>query len=125
MRKFVALLFLLIPAGPWWAVRESGIDSNLRGVCVVAASSAEDKVTIWASGSKGAVVRSTDSGKTWKTLGIPGTESLDFRGVQAFDAKTAYVMSSGEGVQSRIYKTTDAGESWKLQYQGAKKEFFL
>jgi photosystem II stability/assembly factor-like uncharacterized protein len=92
---------------------------------VVSETSAEEKTTIWASGSQGAVVRSTDSGKTWKRVRIPGAESLDFRGVQAFDAKTAYVMSSGEGAQSRIYKTTDGGEHWKLQYQGGQKEFFL
>jgi photosystem II stability/assembly factor-like uncharacterized protein len=125
MRNFLLLLALLIPAGTWWAVQESGVDSNLRGVCVVAESSAEERVTIWASGSQGAVVRSTDSGKTWKRLRVPEAESLDFRGVQAFDAKTAYVMSSGDGAQSRIYKTTDGGESWKLQYQGRQKEFFL
>ena len=125
MRNFVLLLAILLPAGPWWAVRESGVDSNLRGVCVVSETLAEEKVIIWASGSQGAVVRSADSGKTWKRLRIPGVESLDFRGVQAFDAKTAYVMSSGEGAQSRIYKITDGGESWKLQYEGTKKEFFL
>jgi photosystem II stability/assembly factor-like uncharacterized protein len=125
MRPFLFLLALLLPAGPWWAVQESGADSNLRGVCVVSETPAEEKVIIWASGSQSTVVRSTDSGKNWKRLRIPGTESLDFRGVQAFDAKTAYVMSSGEGAQSRIYKTTDGGESWKLQYQGTKKEFFL
>jgi photosystem II stability/assembly factor-like uncharacterized protein len=56
---------------------------------------------------------------------IPGGETLDFRAVQAFAATTAYVMSSGEGAQSRIYKTTDGGERWKLQYQGVQKEFFL
>jgi photosystem II stability/assembly factor-like uncharacterized protein len=125
MRNFLLLLALLIPAGPWWAVQESGVDSNLRGVCVVAESSAEERVTIWASGSQGAVVRSTDSGKSWRRLRIPGTETLDFRGVEAFDANTAYVMSSGEGVQSRIYKTMDGGEHWKLQYRGGQKEFFL
>jgi photosystem II stability/assembly factor-like uncharacterized protein len=125
MRTLLILFALLLPAGPWWAVERSGVDSNLRGVCVVAEMSAEEKAIIWASGSEGAVVRSTDSGKTWKRLRIYGTESLDFRGVQAFDAKTAYVMSSGEGAQSRIYKTTDGGESWKLEYQGKKKEFFL
>jgi len=125
MRNFPILLTLLIPAGSWWAVQESGVDSDLRGVCVVAESSAEERVTIWASGSQGAVVRSTDSGKTWKRLRIPEAESLDFRGVQAFDANTAYVMSSGEGLQSRIYKTTDGGEHWKLQYHGGQKEFFL
>jgi photosystem II stability/assembly factor-like uncharacterized protein len=125
MRNFLLLLALLIPAGPWWAVQESGVDSNLRGVCVVAESSADEVVAIWASGSQGAVVRSTDSGKSWKKLHIPEAESLDFRGVQAFNANTAYVMSSGEGAQSRIYKTTDGGEHWKLQYQGGQKEFFL
>jgi photosystem II stability/assembly factor-like uncharacterized protein len=101
------------------------VDSNLRGVCVVSETPVEEKQIVWVSGSQGAVVRSTDSGKTWKRLRITGTESLDFRGVQAFNEKTAYVMSSGEGAQSRIYKTTDGGENWKLQYQGAKKEFFL
>ncbi len=125
MRNFLLLLALLIPAGPWWAVQESGVDSNLRGVCVVAESSAEERVTIWASGSQGAIIRSTDSGKSWRRLRIPGTETLDFRGVEAFDANTAYVMSSGEGVQSRIYKTMDGGEHWKLQYRGGQKEFFL
>jgi len=125
MRTFLLLLAALIPAGPWWAVQESGVDSNLRGVCVVADSFGAEIVTIWASGSQGAVVRSKDSGKTWQRLRIPEAESLDFRGVQAFYMNTAYVMSSGEGAQSRIYKTTDGGKSWKLQYQGEQKGFFL
>jgi photosystem II stability/assembly factor-like uncharacterized protein len=125
MRNFLFLLAVLTPAGPWWAVQETGVDSNLRGICVVTELTPADKQILWASGSQGAVVRSIDSGKTWKRLRIPGAEALDFRAVQAFDAKTAYVMSSGEGAQSRIYKTTDGGEHWKLQYQGGQKEFFL
>lgn len=125
MRNFLLLLALAFPAGPWWAVHDSGVDSNLRGVSVVTELSSSETAIIWASGSQGAVLRSTDSGKTWKRLGIPEAESLDFRGVQAFSANTAYVMSSGEGAQSRIYKTTDGGKRWKLQYQGAQKEFFL
>jgi photosystem II stability/assembly factor-like uncharacterized protein len=124
MRYFLLFLVLLFPDDTWWAVQDSGVDSNLRGVSVVSAS-VNGAVTIWASGSQGAVVRSTDSGKTWRRLRIPEAESLDFRGVQAFDANTAYVMSSGEGAQSRIYKTTDGGESWKVQYEGGQKEFFL
>jgi photosystem II stability/assembly factor-like uncharacterized protein len=125
MRNFLLLLALAVPAGPWWAVHDSGVDSNLRGVSVATELSPSETAIIWASGSQGAVLRSTDSGKTWKRLGIPEAESLDFRGVQAFSANTAYVMSSGEGAQSRIYKTTDGGKSWKLQYQGQHKEFFL
>ena len=34
-------------------------------------------------------------------------------------------MSSGEGQKSRIYKTTDGGKTWKLQYSGTTSEFFL
>src|ERR1700739_3362229 len=124
MRYYFLLVVLLFPDNTWWAVQESGVDSNLRGISVVS-SSANGEVTIWASGSKGAVVRSTDSGKTWRRLRIPQAEGLDLRGVQAFSARTAYVMSSGEGAQSRIYKTTDGGESWNLQYQGRQKDFFL
>jgi photosystem II stability/assembly factor-like uncharacterized protein len=115
MRYVFLLVVLFSFDNPWWAVQESGVDSNLRGISVVSAS-ANGEVTIWASGSKGVVVRSADSGKTWRRLRIPEAESLDFRGVQAFSARTAFLMSSGEGAQSRIYKTTDGGESWKLQF---------
>src|SRR5262249_36556030 len=52
-------------------------------------------------------------------------ETLDFRGIVAFDATTAYLMSSGEGERSRIYKTTDGGETWSLQDSDNRKEFFL
>jgi photosystem II stability/assembly factor-like uncharacterized protein len=119
------MLAILAPTGPWWAMQDTGVDSNLRGICVVTESDPAYTQILWASGSQAAVVRSADSGKTWKRLRIPGAEALDFRAVQAFDAKTAYVMSSGEGAQSRIYKTSDGGEHWKLQYQGEQKEFFL
>jgi len=34
-------------------------------------------------------------------------------------------MSSGEGEKSRIYKTTDGGQTWRLQYTDKRKEFFL
>jgi photosystem II stability/assembly factor-like uncharacterized protein len=41
---------------------------------------------------------------------------LDFRDVEAIDARTVYLLSSGSGPQSRIYKTADAGERWSLLY---------
>jgi photosystem II stability/assembly factor-like uncharacterized protein len=52
-------------------------------------------------------------------------EGLDFRGIAAADAGVAYVMSIGNGDKSRIYKTTDGGATWKLQFAGTRKETFL
>ena len=34
-------------------------------------------------------------------------------------------MSSGDGDKSRIYKTTDGGKTWKLQYSDKRPGFFL
>jgi photosystem II stability/assembly factor-like uncharacterized protein len=54
----------------------------------------------------------------------PGAEKLDFRGVWAWDADTAIVMSSGPGDASRLYKTTDGCSTWKLLYTNPDKEGF-
>src|SRR5499427_5687369 len=110
-----------------WKVQTSGIDSNLRAVSAVHVS-VEKRVptsAVWVSGSNGVVLRSLDEGKSWQQLHVEGGETLDFRGLVAFSDKTAYLMSSGEGEKSRIYKTTDGGETWKLQYSDNRKEFFL
>jgi photosystem II stability/assembly factor-like uncharacterized protein len=112
---------------PWWHVQTSGIDTNLRGVSI-AEFPGPDHVpvpVVWASGSNGVILQSTDVGKTWRRLRVPGGEMLDFRSIQARDATTAYVMSSGESDKSRIYKTIDGGANWKLQYTDKRKEFFL
>ncbi len=66
-----------------------------------------------------------DGGKTWETLTVPNGAGLDFRGVQSFGTATAYVMASGPGETSGIYKTTDAGKTWELQYSDKRKGFFL
>jgi photosystem II stability/assembly factor-like uncharacterized protein len=126
----ILLLFLLfaVPAeAQWWIVQTSGIDTNLRGVSAAYAQDAKGVPVpvVWASGSNSVVLRSLDEGVTWKRLHVADDGKLDFRGIVGFDAKTAYVMSSGAGENSRIYKTTDGGESWNLQYTGKRKEFFL
>jgi photosystem II stability/assembly factor-like uncharacterized protein len=121
------LLFISSAEAQWWKVRTSGLDSNLRGVSVANTPDAKGMLmpVVWVSGSNGVILKSVDEGKTWKRLHVTGGEALDFRGIVAFDEKTAYVMSSGEGEKSRIYKTTDGGESWNLLYTDKRKEFFL
>ena len=112
----------LSAAGSWWNIQSTGVDANLRGIAAVIQRSG---TTLWAAGSNGTIVRSTDAGQTWTPIHIDGAESLDFRGVQTFDGKTVYVMSSGDGEKSRIYKSVDGGESWKVLYTDKRKGFFL
>src|SRR5262249_18349620 len=93
-----------------WQALSSGVDVRLRGVSAV-----DDRV-VWASGDKGTVLRTTDAGATWSRLPVPGAGELDFRDVEAFSAKSAYVLSIGPGEKSRIYKTADGGATWTLSF---------
>src|SRR5271163_2176941 len=129
---FVVLLAAIFVRGaskdrPWWFVQTGGIDTNLRGVSVAEVPDPDQAPVpvVWASGSNGVILQSKDMGKTWQRLRVPGGETLDFRSIQALDARTAYVMSSGDGDKSRIYKTSDGGANWKLQFADKRKEFFL
>lgn len=116
------LLLLVATTGSWWSVQSTGTEANLRGVAVVVH---RGSTIIWATGSNGTIVHSGDGGKTWEPVHISGTENLDFRGVQTFDSKTVYVMSSWKGEASRIYKSADGGATWEMQYSDKRKGFFL
>lgn len=113
--------------GQWWRVQTSGIDTDLRAVSAAYAPDAKGVAVpvVWASGSNGVILNSLDEGKTWQRLHVKDGDTLDFRGIVAFNASTAYLMSIGDGEKSRIYKTTDGGETWNLQYSDNRKEFFL
>jgi len=110
-----------------WSIQTTGIDTNLRGVSATSSvdTTGAEHIAVWASGSNGVVLFSGDLGKNWKRLHVSGGDSLDFRSIVAFDAKRAYVMSSGEGEKSRIYETKDGGETWKLEFTGKHPSFFL
>src|SRR5580658_1513106 len=93
-----------------WIPQTSNTTASLRGV------SAVNERVVWASGSGGTYLRTTDGGTNWNAATVPGAESLDFRGIRAIDERTVFLMSIGSGDKSRIYKTTDAGEHWTLQF---------
>jgi photosystem II stability/assembly factor-like uncharacterized protein len=122
MRLFACMLLTLAGATSWWSVQPTGVDANLRGVALLVH---RGSTVIWATGSKGTIVRSADAGKTWEPARISGAENLDFRGVQTFDGKVVYVMSAGDAGASRIYKSADGGATWEMQYSDKRKGFFL
>ncbi|HEX5075240.1 MAG TPA: hypothetical protein VFW03_18665 [Gemmatimonadaceae bacterium] len=82
---------------------------------LIAVSAVNDQI-VWVSGAQGTYLRTTDGGTTWHAARVPGADSLQFRDVHAVDANTAYLLSIGNGHQSRIYKTTDAGATWVRQF---------
>jgi photosystem II stability/assembly factor-like uncharacterized protein len=112
MRIAVTLLAILsatTSAHAQWTLETSNTTADLRGIYSIGGGVA------WASGTNGTVLRTEDGGYMWQSCSMPpGAEKLDFRGIQAFDANTAIVMSSGKGDLSRLYKTTDGCHSWKL-----------
>ncbi len=102
-----------------WDTQHSNTKEALRGIHAVGNGVA------WASGAHGTVLRTEDSGYVWQQCKVPdGAGNLDFRSVWAWDAKTALVMSSGTGRESRLYKTTDGCLNWKLLYTNHESSGF-
>lgn len=91
--------------------------ASLRGLSVVS-----DQVA-WASGSEGACLRTTDGGTTWGKRNIPGTDSIDFRDIEAFSADEAFVLSADE--PALLYHTTDGGATWQLRYENQTPGIFF
>jgi photosystem II stability/assembly factor-like uncharacterized protein len=79
----------------------------------------------WASGTGGAVVLTVDGGKTWDRRIVAESSNLDFRDIEGFGERTAYVLSIGEGSLSRIYKTVDGGATWARELTNPDPKGFL
>jgi photosystem II stability/assembly factor-like uncharacterized protein len=105
-----------------WQLQESGSTASLRGIFSV------DSKVAWASGTEGTVLRTLDGGEHWTKCTVPDAAgdgaTLDFRGVYAWDEKTALVMSSGKGALSRLYQTQDACKTWDLFFANPDKTGF-
>ncbi len=102
-----------------WTKQTINTDAAFRGLSAV-----NDKIC-WVSGTKGMVGRTIDGGKNWEALEVPDAVKLDFRDIEAFSANVAYILSIGDGENSRIYKTTDGGKNWKLQFQNKNPKAFF
>lgn len=120
MRALLLVLFAATSvAQSQLELQNSHTTESLRGVSAVSARIA------WASGTHGTYLRTTDGGKTWIAKQVPDAEKLDFRGVVAFSADEAFLMSSGPGDQSRIYHTSDGGQSWQLEFKNTNPKGFF
>ncbi|HEU4772809.1 MAG TPA: hypothetical protein VFS68_11700, partial [Candidatus Udaeobacter sp.] len=97
---------------PTLTPQDSGTTNGL-----IAVSPVNPRV-VWASGRNGTFTRTTDGGRTWNAGVVPGAEALQFRDVQGFSARVAYLMSIGNNpTDFRVYKTLDGGATWTIQFE--------
>ena len=90
--------------------QQSGTTALLQAVSPVSEQVA------WVSGHRGTWARTLDGGATWQTGRVAGADTLQFRDVYAASADTAFLLSAGPGPLSRIFRTTDGGQSWTQQH---------
>ncbi|MGF7218428.1 photosystem II stability/assembly factor-like uncharacterized protein [Spirosoma lacussanchae] len=117
----LSFLFPITSVLAQWQPQSVQTDAHFRSVSMATPD------VVWLGGSKGTFVRSTDGGQTWQTGTVPNAQDCDFRDVQAIDAQTALLMSAGPAGkgQARLYKTTDAGQTWSLVYQTQQPGVFF
>jgi photosystem II stability/assembly factor-like uncharacterized protein len=104
-----------------WKLLSTGSKAQFRGLAPVS-----EKVA-WVSGTSGTVLRTTDGGKTWASVGptLSAEDSgLEFRDIEAWSASKAVILSIGEQTDSRIYITKDGGASWKQSFTNEEAAAF-
>jgi photosystem II stability/assembly factor-like uncharacterized protein len=94
-----------------WRLTHTGTTARFRGLAPVSSSVA------WVAGASGTVLRTVDGGRHWASVGPADASTLEFRDIEAFDARHAVALTIGEGTDSRIYSTYDGGRSWTRTFQ--------
>src|ERR687897_3512980 len=111
-----------------WQLTPTPTDATAR----FRGASAVSERTAWVSGWQGTgaalegkVLRTTNRGATWQSVGPPGALGLQFRDIEAFDANTAVIMSIGNTADAfRIYRTENGGQTWTQTFQNTEPTAF-
>ena len=105
-----------------WHDTPTGTTAHFRGLSAVS-----DKVA-WVSGytpRTASCYRTTDSGKTWQSVGPPNTAGLQFRDIEAFDKDHAVILSIGNNATDfRVYVTSDGGAHWTQTFTNTEPAAF-
>lgn len=127
MKHFTLFIFCVsvtvkLGAQSIWAesyrIFETGVETSIRAIEVL-----NDSV-VWFSGSGSVIGYTNNGGKHWKidTLETDST-ALDLRLLSILNEHTAIVGNAGS--PAYLFKTNDAGETWKRLYENDNPEIFL
>ena len=119
MKLLLIAVFAASAFAQTWMAQTSGTTESLRGVSVLNAK------VVWASGTGGTWLHTSDAGATWQSGTVEGARDLDFRGVVAIDEDSAWLMSSGPGDKSRVYKISGGGLHWRLMFSNPDADGFF
>ena len=103
---------------PSWQLSDTGTTARFRGLAPVS-----DKVA-WVAGSAGTILRTTDGGDSWQSVGPASAAELQFRDIEAFDAQNAVALTIGEGTDSRLYTTRNGGRTWTETFRNDEPTAF-
>lgn len=102
----ISILALCSLAFGWDVIRQASFPANFYGMDIIGS-------TIWACGSGGAVVKSTDNGETWSFVTTPffNAATATYRTVEDIDFADALhgVATGGMGI---VALTSDGGATW-------------
>ena len=97
----------------------SGVTASLRGV------SAVNERVAWASGSGTRCCGRPTAARRGRSSPVRRPTAWTSATSTPSTSARAYVLSIGDGPPSRIYKTTDAGATWTLQFANQDPKVFL
>ncbi len=109
-----------------WKIHQPKLTPQQSGTTqLLIAVSPVDSRVVWAAGTGGTYVETTDGGEHWKAAVVPGAENDQFRDVYGVSDKVAYLMSIGNDTTDfKVYKTTDGGANWKIQFTNENPNAF-